>query len=71
MHDIDMAVDQGREAADLSARARKEAELGNLELIISQVAENASSSGPTGGLLHQIQDFNAFLERAATVLESR
>ncbi|KAJ3493787.1 hypothetical protein NLG97_g4509 [Lecanicillium saksenae] len=71
MHDIDMAVDQGREAADLSSPARKEAELGNLELTISQVAENASSRGPTGGLLHQLQDFNAMLERAATVLESR
>ncbi|EGX96442.1 triadin, putative [Cordyceps militaris CM01] len=71
MHDIDLAVEQGRDAADLSSRARKEAELGNLELIISQVAQQASSNGPTGGLLHQIQDFNAFLERAATVLESR
>ncbi|XWW93387.1 hypothetical protein V2A60_001320 [Cordyceps javanica] len=71
MHDIDLAVEQGRDAADLSSRARKEAELGNLELIISQVAEQASSNGPTGGLLHQIQDFNAFLERAAAVLESR
>ncbi|OAA42806.1 hypothetical protein BBO_04721 [Beauveria brongniartii RCEF 3172] len=71
MHDIDLAVEQGRDAAELSSRARKEAELGNLELIISQVAEQASSNGPTGGLLHQIQDFNAFLERAAAVLESR
>ncbi|KAJ6782388.1 hypothetical protein PWT90_08022 [Aphanocladium album] len=71
MHDIDMAVDQGREAAELSSRVRKEAELGNLELVISQLAENASSHGPTGGLLHQIQEFNALLERTATVLESR
>ncbi|OAA79767.1 hypothetical protein LEL_03253 [Akanthomyces lecanii RCEF 1005] len=71
MHDIDLAVEQGRDAADLSSRARKEAELGNLELTISQVAEQASSNGPTGGLLHQIQQFNAFLERTAAVLESR
>ncbi|KAM3534731.1 hypothetical protein MY4038_001984 [Beauveria bassiana] len=71
MHDIDLAVERGGDAAELSSRARKEAELGNLELIISQVAEQASSNGPTGGLLHQIQDFNAFLERAAAVLESR
>ncbi|KAK8142302.1 hypothetical protein G3M48_009009 [Beauveria asiatica] len=71
MHDIDLAVEQGRDAAELSSRVRKEAELGNLELIISQVAEQASSNGPTGGLLHQIQHFNAFLERAAAVLESR
>ncbi|OAR01169.1 hypothetical protein LLEC1_07674 [Akanthomyces lecanii] len=71
MHDIDLAVEQGRDAADLSSRARKEAELENLELTISQVAEQASSNGTTGGLLHQIQHFNAFLERAAAVLESR
>ncbi|OAA63892.1 hypothetical protein ISF_04601 [Cordyceps fumosorosea ARSEF 2679] len=71
MHDIDLAVEQGRDAADLSSRARKEAELGNLELTISQLAEQVSSNGSTGGLLRQVQDFNAFLERAAAVLGTR
>lgn len=71
MNDIDLAVERGRDEAELSSRARKEAELGNLELLISQVADQASSKGPTGGFLKQIQDFNAFLERAANALDSR
>lgn len=71
MHEIDLAVEQGRDEGELSSRARKEAELGNLELLISQVADQASSNGPTGGLLKQIQDFNALLERTTAALEAK
>lgn len=71
MRDIDLAVAQGREAPELSAKAQKEAELANLELAVAQVSDQASSAGATGGLLNQIRDFNAFLERTAVALESR
>lgn len=71
MRDIDHAVTQGRGAAELPPKAQKEAELANLELIVSQVSDQASSAAATGGLLNQIKDFNAFLERAAVALESR
>lgn len=71
MRDIDMAVSQGKQAPDLSERQQKEAELANLELAVSQVADQVSSSSPNGGLLSQLKEFNAFLERAAGVLESR
>lgn len=68
MHDVDLAVEQGRAAPELSAKKQKMAELANLELLISQVADQVCSSGPGGGALKQIKSFNAFLERAAAVL---
>ncbi|KAK1247334.1 hypothetical protein MKX07_002243 [Trichoderma sp. CBMAI-0711] len=71
MHDVDLAVEQGREAPELSRAAQKEAELANLELLVSRVSQQASSSSFTGGLLKQVKDFNSFLERAAMALESR
>ncbi|UKZ90977.1 uncharacterized protein TrAFT101_005975 [Trichoderma asperellum] len=71
MHDVDLAVEQGREAPELSRAAQKEAELANLELLVSRISEQASSSSFTGGILRQVRDFNSFLERAAIALESR
>ncbi|KAL7939787.1 hypothetical protein V8C35DRAFT_287680 [Trichoderma chlorosporum] len=71
MHDVDLAVEQGREAPELSRAAQREAELANLELLVSRVSEQASSSSFTGGMLKQVREFNAFLERAAMALESR
>ncbi|KAL6813323.1 LicD family domain-containing protein [Trichoderma sp. SZMC 28013] len=71
MHDVDLAVEQGREAPELSRAAQREAELANLELLVSRVSEQASSSSFTGGMLKQVKEFNSFLERAAMALESR
>lgn len=71
MHDVDLAVEQGRDAPDLSPAEEKEAEMANLELLVSRISQEASSASSTGGILNQVQDFNAFLERAALALESR
>ncbi|KAG6025713.1 hypothetical protein E4U19_003008 [Claviceps sp. Clav32 group G5] len=71
MHDVDLAVQQGREAPELSQAAERTAELGNLDLVLAQISDQASSISSTGGLLQQVRDFNAFLERAANALESR
>lgn len=68
MHDIDLAIEQGRAAAEISGKDQKTADLSNLEVLISRVMEQACSAGPSGGALKQIRSFNAFLERAATVL---
>lgn len=68
MHNIDLAIEQGRAAAELSEKEQKTADLSNLELLISRVMEQACSAGPSGGVLKQIRSFNAFLERAATAL---
>lgn len=70
MHDIDLAVEQGREAPKLSRAAEKAADLGNLDLVLAQISDQVSPSSSTGGLLQQVRDFNAFLERAVTALES-
>ncbi|KAF5025665.1 hypothetical protein F66182_2271 [Fusarium sp. NRRL 66182] len=71
MHDIDMAVERGRDAPELSRAQEKKAELANLELLVARITDEASSASSAGGMLQQVKDFNAFLERAAIALESR
>ena len=71
MHDIDLAVHQGKEAPELSREAQKAADLGNLDLLLARVCDQVSSASAQGGMLRQVKDFNAFLERAALALESR
>ncbi|KAK3393616.1 hypothetical protein B0H63DRAFT_458636 [Podospora didyma] len=70
MHDIDMVVEKGQGAPALSVAEQRRAELANLELLISRIADQACSSSDGGGTLKQIKTFNAFLERAATALEA-
>ncbi|KAI0837563.1 hypothetical protein F5Y06DRAFT_297420 [Hypoxylon sp. FL0890] len=71
MDDIELAIENGKSAPDLNPKEKKAAELANLELLISRVASQASVASDGGGNLKQIKDFNAFLERAAAVLERR
>ncbi|AEO53600.1 hypothetical protein MYCTH_2295152 [Thermothelomyces thermophilus ATCC 42464] len=71
MHDIDMAVEKGLAAPELSPAEQKKADLANLELLISRVADQACTKSDGGGALKQIKEFNGFLERAAAVLERR
>lgn len=71
MDDIDLAVENGRSATELTASEQKVADLANLEYLISQVAAQTCAGGDGSGTLKQLQDFNAFLERAATTLEAR
>lgn len=71
MHDIDLAVEKGLAAPALPAAREKDAELGNLELLISRVTDQACTKSDGGGALKQLRDFNAYLERAAAVLEGR
>ena len=71
MHDIELAIDQGRSAPEPNAKEQKLAELANLEVLVSRVADQACVGEGGGGTLKQLRDFNAFLERAATALETR
>jgi hypothetical protein len=71
MHDVDLVLEKGQEAPELSAAEKKTAELANLDLLVSMVSDQACSRSAGGGALNQIKEFNAFLERAATALESR
>ncbi|UNI23064.1 hypothetical protein JDV02_008905 [Purpureocillium takamizusanense] len=71
MHDIDLAVEQGQGAPELSRAAQKAADLGNLDVLLARVVDEASSASAAGGMLRQVREFNALLERAALALESR
>jgi hypothetical protein len=71
MHDIDLAVENGQQAPELSPKEQKAAELANLEFLVSRVAGEATAGVEGGGNLKQIQEFNALLERVAAALESR
>ncbi|KAL6923064.1 hypothetical protein FSST1_000338 [Fusarium sambucinum] len=71
MHDIDMAVERGRDAPELSRAQEKKADLANLELLVARITDEASSASSAGGMLQQVKDFNAFLERAAIALETK
>lgn len=71
MHDIELAIDQGRLAPEPNAKELKLAELANLEFLVSCVAGQACVGEGGGGTLKQIRDFNAFLERTAAALETR
>ena len=58
LHDLDLAL--GRDKSS-----------GGLEFLLRTVANDVSLLGDSGGLLHQVRDFNALLEKAALVLEKR
>lgn len=68
MHDVDLAIEQGRAAPDLSAKGQKVADLANLELLIERVREQTCGHLSGGGNLMCIKGFNAFLERAVAAL---
>lgn len=74
MHDIDLAVERGIAAPSLETSGtaeQKKAELAGLELLMKSIADQVSPAGENGGALRQIREFNAFLERAAVVLERK
>ncbi|KAK3694588.1 hypothetical protein B0T22DRAFT_452860 [Podospora appendiculata] len=71
MYDIDLAVERGQAAPELTPAEQKKADLASLELLISRVSDQVCTRSDGGGTLKQIRDFNAFLERAATALEAR
>ncbi|KAL8340082.1 hypothetical protein RB601_006285 [Gaeumannomyces tritici] len=71
MHDIELAVDEGRSAPELSAADKKRAELENLELLMHRVGGQLCAGGPGTGVLDQVKSFNAYLERAAAALQAR
>lgn len=62
-HDIELAVERGRDAdGDAS-------DMVGLDVVLNRLTNQVSSRSHDGGTLHQVQSFNAFLERAARILE--
>ncbi|KAK0632260.1 hypothetical protein B0T14DRAFT_27297 [Immersiella caudata] len=71
MHDIDLVVEKGLAAEELSMPEQTRADLANLELLVNRIADQVGTKSDGGGTLKQIKEFNAFLERTAGVLEGR
>jgi len=70
VYDIELAVERGR-ATEPSLTADGSIEKGGLEVLLKRVAGEVSNEGDSKGMLQRIKDFNAFLERAASALESK
>jgi len=62
-----MAVELGKANAGNNGRGQ----MSGIELVLKRVASEVSNKSNTGGMLKQIKDFNAFLERTALALEMR
>lgn len=69
IHDIEMAVDLGKQRQDQNAD--QSTDFVGIEVLLKRLAGEVSNKGDSGGLLNQVREFNAFLERAAIALESR
>ncbi|KAH6720974.1 hypothetical protein BKA61DRAFT_243557 [Leptodontidium sp. MPI-SDFR-AT-0119] len=69
IHDIEMAIEMGK-SKQSSATDHSTDKIGT-ELLIKRIASEVSNKGDSGGILRQIKEFNAFLERAALALEAR
>ncbi|PQE15787.1 AT hook domain-containing protein [Rutstroemia sp. NJR-2017a BBW] len=65
-HDIELALDRGRSSSNATDGGKP-----NIEIMLKRLAATASSKSDSGGILKQIKAFNAFMERAALVLEGR
>ena len=65
-----MAIERGKEKNSHDP-VNDPVEMVGAELLLSRVASEVSNKSDSRGLLKQIRDFNAFLERAALALEGR
>lgn len=70
LHDIELAVPLGKEGST-GAGAAKDLTPPDISTLVKEVTGLVSSKSAQGGILKQIKDFNAFLERAASALEGR
>ncbi|KAI6316024.1 hypothetical protein MCOR29_006801 [Pyricularia oryzae] len=71
MQDIELAVEEGRSAPELSTKEQKQSDLANLELLMLRVGDHIRPNGHGLGVLDQVKSFNAYLERAAAALQGR
>ncbi|TVY42466.1 hypothetical protein LOCC1_G005513 [Lachnellula occidentalis] len=70
VYDIELAVERGK-ATESTLTADGSIKKGGLEVLLKRVAGEVSNEGDSRGMLQRIKDFNAFLERAASALESK
>jgi hypothetical protein len=70
VHDIELAVERGK-TTQFDNEPDHRGDLMGTDLLLKRVANEVSNKGDSGGMLRQIKQFNAFLERAALALEGR
>jgi len=70
VHDIELAIDLGK-TSQFDHTNNSTEQLTGIELLLKRVASEVSNKGDSGGILKQIKEFNAFLERASIALESK
>ena len=70
VHDIELAVERGKEKNPHDP-TRGPVEMAGVELLLKRIAGQISNKSASGGMLKQVKNFNAFLERAALALEGR
>jgi hypothetical protein len=67
IYDIELAVQRGKASYFIDSTSQ----FIGVDLRLKRVADEVSCKSDSGGMLKQIKQFNAFLERAALALESR
>lgn len=70
IYDIELALERGQTKYPHDP-ANGVAEMTGSQLLLKRVAADVSCKSSTGGMLNQIKQFNAFLERTALALESK
>jgi hypothetical protein len=70
VHDIELAVERGK-SSKFHNDPDRGGDLMGTDYLLRRVANHVSNKGDSGGMLRQIKQFNAFLERAALALEGR
>lgn len=64
-----MAIDLGKQRQNDSDD--QSTEMIGTEVLLKRVAGEVSNNSDSGGILRQVKEFNAFLERAALALEAK
>ncbi|RFU26401.1 hypothetical protein B7463_g9928, partial [Scytalidium lignicola] len=70
IYDIELALERGKTKHPHDP-ANGVVDMTGTELLLKRVAQEASCKSSTGGILKQVKQFNAFLERAALALEAK
>ena len=70
MHDIELALERSKQQHPHDS-VRGTTEKAGIELVLKRVAGEVSNKSDSGGILKEVKEFNAFLERAALALETK
>ncbi|KAH8816538.1 hypothetical protein F5884DRAFT_776585 [Xylogone sp. PMI_703] len=70
IYDIELALERGKAKYPVN-NMNSVMDMTGTELLLKRLAQDVSCKSSNGGILKQVKEFNAFLERAAFALEAR